>query len=478
MNKKLSILIALIFLTLTVFPVSAAGPASYESTVTVTNLSSSEGVVTLNFINPDGSAQAEVLTEPIGALETKFFTTFPIASGFEGSMVISSSVPLASTSTIKGKNSSGAAMNYASYVGVSEGATNVRLPLLMDSNFGFNTYYSIQNTSSSAVDINIEYSDGLVVPAVTDLAPQAAIIIDNNAEAHTEKKFSATLEATGEIAVAVVEWADGTYGSQLFAFNGFAENQGTPNPVIPMVNQNNYGYWTSIPIQNLGKVDTVVTLTYTPTKAGTECTETLTIPAGGLAEFGAYAHVFSPQTPGTTCKLKEKFVGAAVVTANSENVPLIGLMNQSTTIRRSYEKAGALMSINPALATSTIVFPESYQWFGGESWWSSITIVNVSGSALPAEDITCRGIGSAGGADVDISWTNPAEIANGSGWITDLYDSWGPLPNGFLGGIVCESASGEIVGTLNNLGHTASATLDSYTLYEGINVDLGATPAD
>ena len=471
MKKFATILFALVILAFMATPVSAQGPSSYSSTVTVTNITEGEGVITLSFVNPDGSVESEVLTESIGPLETKFYSSFPISSGFEGAMVISSSVPVASTSDIMGKNSSGATMNYASFVGVSAGSTKVYLPLLMDSNFGFNTYFSIQNTSGDSVDISIDYSDGTVVSDITNLQPNAAVIVDNQVENHTAKKFSAILEATGEIAVTVIEWADGSYGRQLFAFNGFSENQGTTNPVIPMVNQNNYGYWTSIPIQNLGSVPSVVTLTYKPTKAGSQCSETLTIPAGGLAEFGAYAHVFSPQTPGTNCALHQKFVGAAVVTGNSANVPLIGLMNQSTTIRGGYEKAGALMSMNPALGTSEIVFPEAYQWFGGANWWSSITIVNMSGGYLPAGDIICRGIGSANSSPVDISWSNPSSIANGSGWITDLYDDWGPLPNGFMGGIICTSqSSGEIVGTINNLGHNASATLDSYTLYEGINV--------
>ncbi|MDY6993801.1 MAG: hypothetical protein SVR94_14530 [Pseudomonadota bacterium] len=471
MKKLFAVAFTLLLLALMITPVSAQGPTSYSSTVTVTNITEETGVITLSFVNPDGTTESEVLTESIGPLETKFFSSFPISSGFKGAMFISSSVPVASTSDIMGKNSSGATMNYASFVGVSAGSTKVFLPLLMDSNYGFNTYFSIQNTSGSNVDVSIEYSDGTVVADILNLQPNAAVVVDNQEENHTAKKFSAILNATGDIAVTVVEWADGSNGKQLFAFNGFSENQGTTNPVISMVNQNNYGYWTSIPIQNLGSVDSVVTLTYKPTKAGTECSETLTIPAGGLAEFGAFAHVFTPQTPGTNCVRGQKFVGAAVVTGNSENVPLIGLMNQSTTLRGNYEKAGALMSINPALATSEIVFPEAYQWFGGSSWWSSITIVNMSGGTLAAGDISCRGIGTANSNPVDISWSNPSDLVNGSGWITDLYDDWGPLPNGFLGGIICTSASsGEIIGTLNNLGHTASATLDSYTLYEGINV--------
>jgi len=467
MRKLILVLLVSMMLGMMAVPVSAQGPTSYESTVSVTNVSDTSGTITLSFYNPDGSTAGEQ-TESIDPLETLYFETFPVSSGFQGSMVISSSVPLASSSTILGLDTS--IMNYASYVGVSAGATDVYIPLVMDENYGYNTYFSVQNTGSADVDVTISYSDGLSA-SITDLAPSAAEIIDNQSEAHPSGKFSAILEADGPIAVAVVEWGDGVeYGDELFAYNGFPSDQGTEFPVIPMVNQNNWGFWTSIPVQNLGTIDTTVTLTYYPTKEGTQCSETLNVPAGGLAEFGAYAFVFPDQTPDCDCAFGEPFVGNAVVTENSAGQPLIGLTNQGTTILDGYEKAGALMTINPEFATSQVVFPETYQWFGADDWWSSITITNVSGSELPIGDVTCRGIGQAEGSPVDISWSNTAAIADQEGWIIDMYWDWGPMPEGFMGGITCESASGEILGILLSLGHNAPDTLDSYTLYEGINV--------
>lgn len=465
------VLTAVVLLGVYAIPVSAQGPASYQSTVIITNTSESEGIINLIFYNPDGSIADDSILDPIGALETKFYTTIPVSSGFKGSMVIESNVPLASTSTVIGKTNTGAVMNYANYVGVSTGAGRVFLPLLMKNNYGFNTYFSIQNTSGLPVDVEITYSDGVVVPAITGLQPGAAVLIDNLLEAGHVRKFAGTVEATGDIAIAVVEWADGKYGKQLFAYNGFTQAQGTPDPVIPMVNQNNYGYWTSIPIQNLGSQDTVVTLQYTPTKAGTACTETLTIPQGGWAEFGQNAHVFLPKTPGSNCVMGQRFVGVATVISNSTNQPLIGLMNQSTTIHQTWDKAGALMSMNRDLGSGKIVFPEAYQYFGAYNWWSSITIINVSGGTIPAGDLTCRGIGNVGSTPVDNTWSNPNQLADGEGWITDMERNWGPMPVGFIGSVTCVSATNaNILGTLNNLGHTAPVSMDSFTMYEGINI--------
>jgi hypothetical protein len=472
MRNFITLIIVTILIGVAIVPVSAQ-PSSYESMVAVTNVADTAGTITLTFYDPDGS-EAGSQTESIQSLETLYFETFSVASGFEGSMVISSSVPLASSSTLIGSDVS--IMNYASYVGVSQGASKVFIPLLMDENYGYNTYFSVQNAGTTDVNVAITYSDGLTAN-ITGLGPGSAEIIDNQNEAHTEKKFSAILEATGPIAVVVVEWSDGTYGDELLSYNGFAEEQGSTELVFPLVNQNNYGYWTAIPIRNLGDTDTDVTLTYVPTKAGTECSEILTVPANGYAEFGNQAFVFGGSSS-TTCVLGERFIGSAVVTANSTSQPLVGVMNQSTTIQDGLIKGSALMTMDPSLATAKIVFPESYQGLGSEEWWSSITIVNVSGATLQIGDVTCHGIGTAEGTPVDETWSNTEAIDDGEGWITDLF--WKidtehpteyPLQFGFMGGIICESASGgEIVGLNNNLGHLSGDTIDSLTSYEGINV--------
>ena len=100
-----------------------------------------------------------------------------------------------------------------------------------------------------------------------------------------------------------------------------------------------------------------------------------------------------------------------------------------------------------------------------------MTILNLSGGTLPINDIDCHFVGTDPGGAVDTHYYNPTAIADGEGWITDMYDGWGPMANGFVGGVVCTSDSGgEIVGTLNNLGHNAPTTVDSYTIYEGINL--------
>jgi len=471
MRKLSFVFIVMFLLGALVVPVSAAGPVSYDSTVNVTNTTSTAGNISLAYYNPNGSVAA-TYSDTIAAYETKWYVTLPgLSSAFDGSMVISSSVPLGSMSTIIGKDAGEIAMAYGGYDGFSQGSTSVYLPLLMDSNYGFSTFYSVQNVSSAPVNVTIAYSDGLSVPAITGLQPNASVKIDNQAEAHTAKKFSAQLTATGAIAVSVVEWGDDSYGNPILSYNGFPS--GSTNPIIPIVNQNNYGYWTAIPIQNLGSVATAVTLTYTKTKGtGTNCTETITIPANSQVEFGSYAFVFSttpPYTVVSTCVMGQTFIGNAVVTGNSTSQPLVGLANQSTTIQPGSDKGAALMGLDPASASSVLVFPDVRQWHGTDNWWTSLTITNLSGATLPIGDVSCHAVGTGPGGAVNLTFSNTAAIVNNAAWLVDLYTGYGPMPDGFVGGVVCTSATGKLVGNANNLGHNAAANLDSLIVYEGIN---------
>ncbi len=462
-----ALVFAFMFVGLIIIPALAQGPSSYESTVNVTNISSSSGTITLNYYDNAGVVTA-TYTDTIDGYETKFYTTLPGLTGsFDGSLIVSGNVPIASDSMVIGKDSLDDPMNYASYVGVSLGSQEVYLPLLMDSNYGFSTYFSIQNTSGSAVDVDITYTDG-VTGTVTGLQPGASAKIDNQAETHPITVFAATLEATGDIAVAVVEWGDGSYGIPLYAYNGF--DTGSVDPVFVMVNENNYNYWTSLQVQNIGTSATDVTLQYTPNAAGTACTETQTIDPGEMTIFATYAFAFEPP-PGftvTDCIMGELFVGVATVQTNSASQPLVGIINQLNNT--GVDKGAALMTLNKTAATSQVVFPEVYQYYGTWDWFSSITIINLTGSTLPIDDVECRAVGTAPGVPVDVSWTNDAAIPDGDSWITIFWDGWGPMPNDFTGGVICTSATGSIVGTMNTLGINSPGDIDSLAVYEGINV--------
>ncbi len=467
MRKYIFLTAALIVVGIIAIPVLAAGPVSYESTVNITNISSTGGNVTLTYYNNDGTT-AGTNTESIAAYETKFYTTLPGLTGsFDGSMIISADVPIAANSVIIGKDSLDDPINYASYVGVSSGSPNLYLPLLMDENWGFSTYYSVQNTGTSPVDVTITYSDG-TTSSISGLEPGAATTINNKDETHSNAVLSAVLESTGSIAATVVEYGEDGTNAPLYAYNGFGS--GSEDPFFGLVNENNYGYWTSVIIQNLGDVDSDVTLQYAPNGVfGTPCTETRNIQAGKKRAFATYAFYSTDQTTDNNCVMGEKFVGVATILNNTGNVPLVGIVNQLNDTGGEI-KGAALMSLNRSAATSTVLFPEIYQWYGTWNWWSSITIINLSGFSLPLNDITCRAIGTNDSGAVDFTWTNDSKvIENNAGWAQQFYlDKI--LGNGFFGSVSCTSATGTITGSSNTLGAGAPADIDTLGVFEGITV--------
>jgi len=464
--------IILILLAIPFQSVSAQVPATYESTVNVTNVSETVGSVTLEFYDLSGNV-AGTIDETIDAYETLWITSFgSLDAGFDGSLVVSSSVPLATMSTLSGKDGGGSNINYASYIGTSMGSDDVYLPLLMANNYGYNSYFYVQNTSGDDVDVDITYSDGVTNNTIRDLPPFTSVKIDNRTdETHTAASFTAELNATGPIAVAAVEYSNGQMGDQLYAYSGFSE--GSTNPIFGLINENNYGYWTSANIQNIDDLETTVTVTYTPSVAGSPCTETQTIPPGEKRDFATYAFVYSPSGypyPVTTnCARGATFVGVGVVTGNSANQLLVGIDNQINT-SDDPNKGAALMSLAPEAGTESVVFPYVRQWDGSQRWWSSWTVINVSGTTIPAGDIECRVKGSDLSGPVDTIISNPTSLADGAGWLQQFYGGFPPLSDGFVGGAVCTSQTGkELVGQVNILAHLAGIGIDSLAVFEGIN---------
>jgi hypothetical protein len=167
--------------------------------------------------------------------------------------------------------------------------------------------------------------------------------------------------------------------------------------------------------------------------------------------------------------LGQKFIGSATVTANSANQDLVGIVNQ---INQSNDpnKGAALMSQSTTSASKTVVFPNIQQWVGAWSWWSGMTVINVSGSTIAAGDIVCTIKGTGPGGAVNQTLTNPSSLPNGSGWLKTFFRDASPLPNGFLGGAICTTTSGKaIVGMVNILADNAGKQIDSLAVYEGIN---------
>lgn len=434
--KKVSIS-AVVFILILAFtvPVFGQGAFSYTSGIQVQNLEAADATIALTYYNQDGTIDATV-SDTITASGSKTYFPLGASAGFNGSVIISSDRKVAAIANILGDNG----VASASYVGTDAGATTVQLPLLMKNNSGFNTWYNVQNVGSAATSVSIAYSDGTTAGPVT-IQPGASQTFFQANETHSSSVFSAVVTSSSQPVVATVieESSD-----VMFAYSGFAN--GSTNPVFPLINANNAGYITGTQIQNLGGADTTVTVTYTPSSAGTACTETQTIPAGQSATFTLNAFANGSNS---TCTAGSKFIGSAQVTSNSASQPLAAIVNQLLP----GTNGEAYGSFDPAQATSTVVLPLIMDRNGG--FFTGFNIMHVGG---PDATVTCTFTGS--------SYTASATLSAGDA-LTNLQN--GNIANGYVGSATCtaDNASAKIVGIVNELG--SSSTSDQLLVYEGIS---------
>lgn len=405
----------------------AAQPTTYNTGFQVANQSGTDATITITYVRQDGTVDATV-PDTIPANGSKTYFPIGASAGFNGSVVISSDQPVAAITNVL---ANGFAFG-ASYESFEAGAPVVNLPLIMKGNFGFNTWFNVQNASSpggSPVTVNITFADTTCTHTATIPAGAAATFNQaTNSCLPTPYVGAATVTATGGDVVATVLQAGPT---TLFAYNGFTS--GSTNPIMPLVQANNFGYFTGIQVQNAGTASTNVTVSYVPGTSGTACTQSATIAAGASATFINCSSMSVAQ-----------FVGGASVTTNSASQPLVAIVNQLNT---GAGKGAAYNAFDPAQATSTVNFPlimrDNFGFFTG---------FNIYNAGAAAANVACTFSGTGGPAPVN------ATVAAGA-TLTAVQIGTGP----YVGSATCTAAGGSLVGVANELSSAAGDNLFAYT---------------
>jgi hypothetical protein len=435
MKRSITILFTLL-LMLAAFSVASAGKFSYLSGIQVQNLAAVDANVQLSYYNQDGTLDGSAVDDIIPANGSVTYFPVDATDGFDGSVVISADQPVAAISNILGDLGAAA----ASYVGSGAGSTSVNLPLLFQDNAGFDTWFNVQNTGTADATVDVAYSDGTVVADVV-IAPGAAHTFDQATETHSAAVFSGVVSSDQPVAVAVIQESVDV----MFAYTGFTT--GTPNPVLPLINANNGGYITGVQIQNTGATPTDVTVSYTASTAGTDCTETLTIPANDSTTFALLA--FSGTNTGETCaNAPTKFVGSAEVTGNTANNDLVAIVNQLLI----GVNGGTYGSFDAAAATSTVVLPLIMDRNSG--YYTGFNVQNVGAAETT---VTCTFTNS---THEEVATLSPGEAMNAL--------QFEAIADAYVGSATCNAdASGSIIGVVNELG--PSSTADQLLVYEAVN---------
>jgi hypothetical protein len=429
------ILIAALLLSLLVVGTVYAQGITYNTGFMVQNLGMGPANLTITFYDQAGNVIA-VLSGPdhiIPAGGSKNYYPLPaqVPNGFNGSVVIASDQPVAAIA-----NELGNGLDFgASYAGFSAGATEVNLPLIMRNNGGFNTWFNVQNAGTADANVTVTYTpaqagnSGVTQTAV--IKPGAAYTFDQATLTALGSRFVGSAKVTSN--QPIVATCNQVGPTTLLAYDGFAG--GSPTVSFPLVNANNAGYLTGIQIMNIGTVDTNVTVSYTPSKAGTASTETKLIPAKGSAQF-AFRH------------FTDRFVGSGIVTVNSANQPLVAVVNQ---LNSGANKGASYGGFDPDGATDKVSFPLVMSKNSG--YYTSTTVQNV-GTGTTSVTISYT----------DSSLTETKSLAPGESWV---FDQNATFASRYVGSAMVTSTGGMIIGMCNELNPTLSG--DAFLVYEGFS---------
>lgn len=452
--KRLHLILALSLLLglfLSVNPGRVYAITTYTACFALQNLEAGTATLSIVYYNQDGSTAATV-TDTLAANQYKSYCPLSaVSDGFNGSVVISSDRQLAAIANVHGDGY----VNGASYTGQTSGASTVYVPLLMKENYGYSTWFNVQNAGSAATNVSITYSDG-VTASCNNLQPGAACTLNQRTEGHGAGWVgAATVNGGGQpVAVTVMEVQHGGAAVIMFAYNGFA--QGATNPVMPLINANNYGYWTGVQIMNAGGSATTVTVSYTPGagQPGTACTETQTIEPGQSKTFAAVLTYPPGDGVTTTCERGSTFIGSARVSTNTANMPLTVIVNQ---LNAEANKGAAYAGFDPNAATSTVAFPLIMDRNYG--YWTGFSVMNVGTSPV---NINCTFSGSS----YAVSGT---DVQPGAALVDTQINK---IADGYTGSATCTATGTDpkIIGVVNELNTLPSyAANDAFLVYEGVN---------
>jgi hypothetical protein len=482
----IGIVFAALFAVMGAASVLAQSSIVYSSSYQIQNLENAQATVVLTYYNQDGTIAASgSLTVTANGSKTIFpFTSGPFGdnltgpSTFNGSLILSSDRQIAA---ILNTQTTSSPFYGASTSGFSAGATSMSLPLIVCNNSGFNTWFNVQNASSTASDAHITVT---YIPGANGLAgrtdpatikPGAAKTFNQAEGSTTGTKTCADLkDASGRfvgsaritsdqpIVASVMFLGTGTIKT-LQGYNGFTSGSTAIN--LPLIMANNSSYYTSINLQNAGVNTTTITVTFGVNKIGSPTTpnpEVFTLGPGAakvLIQNGGIS-VFSPSNNWTTFG---KYVSGATI-AQSGAEPLVAIVNQNSTTYLSL--GSAYEGFDPSAATGTVNLPLIAA--NNSGYYTSINLQAVSGNPAVTIDYNTN----TGGGSLTEPISDTQTLTAGETWVLIQAGVPGPLTGvnnwstagRYVGSAKVTATGGTVIAIVNFNG---PATGDTFFTYDG-----------
>lgn len=338
----------------------------------IQNLSSTDANVHIVFYDDTGTEVTAATVDDVipGNSSTLYVQSInsDLPEPFNGSVVVSSDQPVAAIGIQEAKNASNQ-LYQGTYSGFSadQAADTFYIPTIMKAFYGYTTEISVQNASSTNVNVTINYKGGYTDSA-TGVKPGQVVRFNNADTSSMPNNYigSATITATGGEVVAVVN-QDNEASLQQQTYEGFSTTASGPTLYAPVLMRGFYGFDTSVQVQNVGSGSTSVTIHYS-----NGASDTQTVAAGEGYLF----------TQGNEGDLPTNWIGSAYLTSTAENiVAVVNQQNTTTGKAASYNAfaGGATSYVGPN------VMKDFYEFN------TSVQVQNISATAT-----TCRATFSPG----------------------------------------------------------------------------------
>lgn len=414
MKKYLSaILMVLIFsLMFGASDVEAQGPSGdWTSSIFCVNQdANNDASVTFKFYKEDGSV-IEFGPDIIGPNEEKYYYPSDLGSlgDFNGSLVVESSKGLSCSSQTSlssvGTQSNPFMLGASGGFDISSASPTVFASQVLKNfdsgQFGFyNSYIAIQNTSSDAVTVTVEYTDrglGKITAATKqyDINAQSGKIVYLEQNTNLPDGFLGSAKITANdgatpLVVQVVFYNDGSsYSkSQFLMYNG--DYQGENKLYAPFVQRNFYDFNSGINIVNAGSTPTSFKIVFT---IGRTSINTYTYQYPATLQPGRLVALFLPDIdaldPVDSLSMPER-AGSAIIYATDINGNIgSGKLIANVNIRNDGRdpqnpnfggQGSTYNAIGASQASKTLYVPNVQNMVGNAQFTSGINIANLTGT--------------------------------------------------------------------------------------------------
>lgn len=419
--KKFGIVISLVLALALVLPlsVSAALPGTgWQTSYQLMNIGTVDGLVSMQAFSTSGSTPVTVgsATFTVGALQALSYVpaktptypagpdigfTTPLPSGFQGSVVVSASVPVASAVTLS--NASTARSRYAA-ISASGLANTVIFPSVKHNFAGQTTTFYIQAAGEAAsATITYKMANGTTHTQMATIEANKTFIFDPalatppvassgcGGDSNTSPCFGAAtvVSTTGKIAGVVVESPHTTSPAPfVLSTRGLTSSDLSNKLYAPSVKNNYLNSNSGLTLMNTGtgtaKVNYTITVNNVQSGSpaalagvvpGQQFTGSIEILAGKSAVIGPYT-VMGGMPQGTYASIM-----AESVADGSHAVQILaGMSNESRDASVVGGKAKAMYyAFNPSSATTNVACPVIKENVLNQT--GGMTAVNLSASA-------------------------------------------------------------------------------------------------